>query len=62
VADVAAADGAIRQHHFAYVSPGPVTTDPARPQGALLVRDPDGHATLLESDGPSGVPPRARAR
>jgi catechol 2,3-dioxygenase-like lactoylglutathione lyase family enzyme len=45
--DVAAADAAVRAHHHAYVSPGPVAFDTS-PQQRLLVRDPDGHAVLLE--------------
>jgi len=48
-ADVAAADGAIRSRHVAYVSAGPVNLGLGTPQWSLLVRDPDGHATLLES-------------
>lgn len=48
-ADVAAADRAIRAHHDAYVSPGPVDLGAGRGGFSLLVRDPDGHATLLES-------------
>jgi catechol 2,3-dioxygenase-like lactoylglutathione lyase family enzyme len=48
-ADIPAADVAIRSRHAAYVSPGPVALGPATPRWSLLVRDPDGHATLLES-------------
>jgi choline dehydrogenase-like flavoprotein/catechol 2,3-dioxygenase-like lactoylglutathione lyase family enzyme len=48
-ADVAAADGAIRAHRYGYVSPGPVTMETGNAQYSLLLRDPDGHATLLES-------------
>ena len=48
-ADVAAADEAIRSRHYGYVSPGPVELEPGAPQESLLVRDPDGHATMLES-------------
>lgn len=46
-ADVAAADAAIRMHHYAYVSPGPVETMSGGTQRSLMLRDPDGHATLL---------------
>ena len=48
-ADVAAADVAIRSHHYAYVSPGPVNLGTVHPQWALMLRDPDGHASLLEA-------------
>ncbi len=48
-ADVAAAGEAIRSHHANYVSPGPVDLGRGAPRWSLLVRDPDGHATLLES-------------
>jgi len=47
--DVEAADGAIRAHHYGYVSPGPVNLGTSSPHYSLLVRDPDGHATMLES-------------
>jgi catechol 2,3-dioxygenase-like lactoylglutathione lyase family enzyme len=45
-ADVAAADQAVRQHRFAYVSPGPVKLTTPQ-QSGLMIRDPDGHAALL---------------
>jgi catechol 2,3-dioxygenase-like lactoylglutathione lyase family enzyme len=48
-ADVAAADSAVRSHHAAYVSPGPVSPVVGSPQRSLMLRDPDGHETLLES-------------
>ncbi len=48
-ADVVAADGAIRAHHYGYVSPGPVNVGLTSPEYSLLLRDPDGHATMLES-------------
>ena len=34
---------------YGYVSPGPVTMETGNAQYSLLLRDPDGHATLLES-------------
>jgi len=49
-ADVAAANAAIRAGHYSYVSPGPVEYGPGAARG-LLVRDPDGHATLLMDRG-----------
>lgn len=48
-ADVAAADAAVRGRHYGYVSPGPVPMGAGAPPGSLMVRDPDGHAALLES-------------
>ena len=48
-ADVDAADRAIRQRHFTYVSPGSVKITTGQPTTALMVRDPDGHAALLHS-------------
>lgn len=48
-ADVARADAAIRAGHYSYVSPGPVEYGTGGSRG-LLVRDPDGHATLLMDD------------
>jgi len=48
-ADVAAADAAVRGGHYGYVSPGPVHGDFGAHQWSLLVRDPDGHAAMLES-------------
>jgi catechol 2,3-dioxygenase-like lactoylglutathione lyase family enzyme len=48
-ADVAAADAAVRKGHYAYVSPGPVRLNQGDHESLLLLRDPDGHATLLES-------------
>jgi catechol 2,3-dioxygenase-like lactoylglutathione lyase family enzyme len=47
-ADVTAADRAIRKGHVNYVSPGPVDVGTGGPRWSLLLRDPDGHATLLE--------------
>jgi catechol 2,3-dioxygenase-like lactoylglutathione lyase family enzyme len=46
-ADIAAADLGIRQHHYTYVSPGPVRLGTGGAAIGLLVRDPDGHAALL---------------
>ncbi len=48
-ADVAAADSAVRDRHYGYVSPGPVHFGSSERQWSLLLRDPDGHATLLHS-------------
>jgi len=44
--DVGAVDRAVREGHYAYVSPGPVAVDAPRAD-ALLVRDPDGHALMV---------------
>lgn len=44
-ADVAVADQRVRKAHDRYVSPGPVVFDHT---SALLIRDPDGHAAMLE--------------
>ena len=48
--DVAEADAAVRGQHYRYVSPGPIrlTADPSH--STLMLRDPDGHATLLDSN------------
>ena len=46
-ADVQRADAAVCAQHYTYVSPGPVQLDAPRPLTGLLLRDPDGHATLL---------------
>jgi catechol 2,3-dioxygenase-like lactoylglutathione lyase family enzyme len=46
-ADISSADQGIRQHHYAYVSPGPVKLGTNGSDTELLVRDPDGHAILL---------------
>jgi catechol 2,3-dioxygenase-like lactoylglutathione lyase family enzyme len=48
-ADVASADTAVRARHYDHVSPGPIRLGPAQRQWSMLLRDPDGHATLLES-------------
>ncbi len=51
-ADVTAVDAGVRRQHYAYVSPGPVSLPGDAGQAArfsLMLRDPDGHATLLES-------------
>jgi len=48
-ADIDAADQMIRQRHFTYVSPGSVNITLGRPYTAVMVRDPDGHASLLQS-------------
>jgi catechol 2,3-dioxygenase-like lactoylglutathione lyase family enzyme len=48
-ADVDAADQAIRQRHFTFVSPGSVNITLGKPSTAVMVRDPDGHASLLQS-------------
>ena len=47
-ADVNGADRAIRAAHFDYVSPGVISMGAGLPHPALQVRDPDGHAALLE--------------
>jgi catechol 2,3-dioxygenase-like lactoylglutathione lyase family enzyme len=47
-ADVAAADAAVRGRHYGYVSPSPVHWSVGEHQWAFLLRDPDGHATMLE--------------
>jgi len=49
---VEAADRTIRSGHYTYVSPGPVGLAPTQSQG-LLVRDPDGHALLLNEPTPT---------
>lgn len=46
-ADIADADQGIRQHHYTYISPGPVKTGTSASATELFVRDPDGHAALL---------------
>jgi catechol 2,3-dioxygenase-like lactoylglutathione lyase family enzyme len=56
-ADAAQVDAAVRMRHFRHVSSGPVrfTADPIRSppfESALMVRDPDGHETLLEGNRP----------
>lgn len=48
-ADVAATDAAVRGRHFVYISPGPIHSNRGDRQWSLMVRDPDGHATMLES-------------
>ncbi|MCC7412420.1 MAG: VOC family protein [Gammaproteobacteria bacterium] len=47
-ADVIAADRGVRAGHYAHVSPGPVDAGGTR---GLLIRDPDGHASLLTEPG-----------
>ena len=49
LADVSGSDAAVRQGHYAYVSPGPIHWPAHQSQQMLLIRDPDGHETLLES-------------
>ena len=54
-ADLARADAAVRQEHYRYVSSGPIrlpsgAQHPSQSGSALLVRDPDGHASLLEGN------------
>jgi len=49
-ADVPSADRAIGAAHYTYVSPGQVRLQAAKPSTQLFVRDPDGHALLLQSD------------
>ena len=53
-ATVAAADAAVRQGHYLYVSPGPQAVNG---HTQLIIRDPDGHAMLLRDrsgmEGPS---------
>jgi catechol 2,3-dioxygenase-like lactoylglutathione lyase family enzyme len=44
---VADADQAVRAGHYAYVSPGPVKVDGGGAE-ALMVRDPDGHALMVQ--------------
>lgn len=55
--DVGAVDRAVREGHYAYVSPGPVRLD-APAADVLLVRDPDGHALMVTQsvDGERGQP------
>jgi catechol 2,3-dioxygenase-like lactoylglutathione lyase family enzyme len=50
LADVPLADAAVRRQHYRYVSPGPVRIASGQRPWALMLRDPDGHATLLESN------------
>ena len=50
IADVDAADRGIRQGHYQHVSPGPVSLPGAV---GLHVRDPDGHAVMLQHPTPS---------
>jgi len=46
--DVNSADATVRQHHYQYVSPGVVKVKEANLSDAeLMVRDPDGHQTLI---------------
>jgi catechol 2,3-dioxygenase-like lactoylglutathione lyase family enzyme len=49
-ADVSQADTAVRRQHYRYVSPGPIRFTLGERASALMLRDPDGHATLLESN------------
>ena len=49
-ADVAQADSAVRRQHYRYVSPGPIRFTSGPGQSSLMLRDPDGHATLLDSN------------
>jgi catechol 2,3-dioxygenase-like lactoylglutathione lyase family enzyme len=48
-ADVEAGDAAVRRGHYAYISPGPIHWNHGDRQWALSLRDPDGHATFLDS-------------
>ncbi|MBL0209190.1 MAG: VOC family protein [Propionivibrio sp.] len=52
-ADVSAAENAARQQHYDHVSPGTIRfgTNPERT--GLMLRDPDGHAALLEQHAPA---------
>ncbi len=47
-ADVNGADQAVRAGHFDYVSPGIVPAGDTLSRAALQIRDPDGHAAVLE--------------
>jgi catechol 2,3-dioxygenase-like lactoylglutathione lyase family enzyme len=49
-ADVPQADAAVRRQHYHYVSPGTIRFTSGERQSSLMLRDPDGHATLLESN------------
>jgi len=49
-ADVPQADAAVRRQHYRYVSSGPIRLTSGERASALMLRDPDGHATLLESN------------
>jgi catechol 2,3-dioxygenase-like lactoylglutathione lyase family enzyme len=49
-ADVAQADAAVRRQHYHYVSPGAIHFTSERRQSSLMIRDPDGHETLLDSN------------
>jgi len=57
-ADVNSADAAVRNSHYDYVSPGTITM-PAAGQ-ALMIRDPDGHALLLEEPAAARISERTR--
>ncbi len=46
--DVAAADSAARRDHLSYVSPGVVRFGPQGRNAGLMLRDPDGHAGVIE--------------
>lgn len=48
-ADVPQADAAVRRQHYRHVSPGPIRFTSGERPLSLMLRDPDGHATLLES-------------
>lgn len=49
-ADVQAVDAAVRRGHYAYISPGPVHWSHGGRSWMLSVRDPEGHATIFESN------------
>ncbi len=49
-ADVAQADAAVRRQHYKYVSAGPVRLTSDQGQSSLMLRDPDGHEILVDSN------------
>ena len=58
--DVEAVDRAARAGRFAYISPGPVALPAAPGASGLFLRDPDGHAALVQPVAgrePPGVRP-----
>jgi len=48
-ADVVAAENRLHDRHVNHVSAGPIDSDPNVHRWSLLLRDPDGHATMLQS-------------
>jgi catechol 2,3-dioxygenase-like lactoylglutathione lyase family enzyme len=49
-AEVPQTDAAVRRQHYRYVSAGPIRFTSGERASALMLRDPDGHETLLESN------------